>query len=49
MVLKPALQELYPTSRVFAGMARGWHRPRVPVRVSKPEKLWIAFRYGLLG
>lgn len=27
--------------------ARGWDRFREPVRLSRPEKLWVAFRYSL--
>ena len=27
---------------------RGWERLDLPVKVSKPEKLWIALRYGIL-
>jgi phytoene synthase len=27
--------------------ARGWDKFREPVRVSRPEKLWVAFRYSL--
>ena len=41
--------DLLQAARKFGLEARGWHRPREPVRVSKAEKLWIAFRYGLLG
>ncbi len=28
-------------------MARGWRRLEAPVSLSRPEKLWIAVRYGL--
>ncbi|HEY1503191.1 MAG TPA: presqualene diphosphate synthase HpnD [Stellaceae bacterium] len=28
--------------------ARGWQRFAEPVKLSKPEKLWIALRYGLI-
>jgi presqualene diphosphate synthase len=27
---------------------RGWQRYAEPIKLSKPKKLWIAFRYGLL-
>jgi hypothetical protein len=27
---------------------RGWHRLDEPVDVAKPEKIWIALRYGVL-
>ncbi len=48
--LKPCLLMMQVYERILARLeARGWHRPREPVRVSKAEKLWIAFRYGLLG
>jgi phytoene synthase len=48
--LKPCILMMQVYERVLARLeARGWHRPRVPVRVSKAEKLWIALRYGLLG
>jgi phytoene synthase len=48
--LKPCVLMMQVYEHVLARLeARGWHRPRQPVRVSKAEKLWIAFRYGLLG
>ncbi|MDH3792197.1 MAG: presqualene diphosphate synthase HpnD [Rhodospirillales bacterium] len=48
--LKPCLLMMQVYERILARLeARGWHRPRIPVRVSKAEKLWIALRYGLLG
>jgi phytoene synthase len=48
--LKPCILMMQVYERILARLeARGWHRPRVPVRVSKAEKLWIALRYGLLG
>jgi len=48
--LKPCLLMMQIYERILDRLeARGWDRPRVPVRVSKPEKLWIALRYGLLG
>jgi phytoene synthase len=48
--LKPCILMMQVYERVLARLeARGWHRPREPVRVSKPEKLWIALRYGLLA
>ena len=28
--------------------ARGWQRLDQPVRLAKPERLWLALRYGLL-
>jgi hypothetical protein len=27
---------------------RGWQRFAEPVKLSKPKKLWIALRYGLI-
>jgi hypothetical protein len=27
---------------------RGWRDLDTPVRVSSPEKLWVALRYGLM-
>jgi phytoene synthase len=48
--LKPCLLMMQVYERILARLeARGWQRPRVPVRLSKAEKLWIALRYGLLG
>jgi phytoene synthase len=48
--LKPCVLMMQVYERVLARLeARGWNRPREPVRVSKAEKLWIALRYGLLG
>jgi hypothetical protein len=29
-------------------MARGWQRLDQPVRVPRPERLWLALRYGLI-
>jgi phytoene synthase len=48
--IKPCILMMQIYERVLARLeARGWHRPREAVRVSKVEKLWIALRYGLLG
>ena len=46
--LKPCILMMEIYQRVLERLeARGWDRPREPVSVSKAEKLWIAFRYGL--
>jgi hypothetical protein len=29
-------------------IARGWRQLDDPVRLAKPERLWLALRYGLL-
>jgi phytoene synthase len=30
-------------------LRRGWHDIGTPIRLSKLEKLWVAFRYGMMG
>lgn len=47
--VKPATMMMEAYERIFRRMrARGWHRVREPAGLSKAEKLWVAFRYGLL-
>jgi len=47
--MRPAavMMEIY--RRIFLRLRqRGWRRLDEPVKVSRMEKLWIAFRYGVL-
>jgi phytoene synthase len=47
--LRPARLMLESYDRMLARLeARGWNRPRQRVRLSAPEKLWVALRYSLL-
>ena len=47
--LKPAILMMEVYDRVLRRLeARGWDKPEVPVKVPKLEKLWIAFRHGML-
>ncbi len=47
--LRPAVMMMQVYRRLLARMRRsGWRDPRHRVALSKPEKLWIAFRYGFL-
>ncbi len=47
--MRPAVMMMGAYERVFAKLkARGWDRFRERVSLTKPEKLWIAFRYGIL-
>ena len=44
--VRPAILMLEAYERILGRLeARGWDRPEVPVRLSRPEKLWIALRY----
>jgi presqualene diphosphate synthase len=47
--LRPALVMMQVYRRTLERMiARGWQRLDEPVRLAKPERLWLALRYGLL-
>ncbi len=47
--LKPAILMMEVYARILQRLeARGWDKPEVPVKVPKLEKLWIAFRHGML-
>ena len=47
--LRPALIMMHVYRRTLDRLiARGWHRLEAPVRLTKPERLWLALRYGLL-
>lgn len=47
--LRPALIMMVIYRRIFERLVhRGWHRLDEPVDVAKPEKIWIALRYGVL-
>ncbi len=46
--IRPALLMLEIYQRLFKRLeARGWDRPRTPVKVPRVEKLWVALRHGL--
>lgn len=46
--MRPARLMLESYERILHRLeARGWDRPRERVRLSRPEKLWVAFRYSL--
>jgi phytoene synthase len=46
--IRPALLMLEVYQRLFRRLeARGWDRPRTPVKVPRVEKLWVALRHGL--
>jgi phytoene synthase len=46
--MRPARLMLESYERILHRLeARGWTRPRERVRLSRPEKLWVAFRYSL--
>ena len=48
--LRPAILMMKVYERMLARLrARGFAAPRPPVRIPRPERAWIAFRYGLLG
>ena len=48
--VKPCILMMEVYVRVLARLQRrGWDKPRQPVRVSGPEKAWIALRYGLFS
>ena len=47
--LRPAVVMMHNYHLLLERLVRaGWRRLDAPVRVSVPEKLWIAFRYGVL-
>jgi presqualene diphosphate synthase len=47
--LRPALVMMQVYWRILERLiARGWQRLDQPVRLAKPERLWLALRYGLL-
>jgi squalene synthase HpnD len=47
--LRPALIMMHVYRRTLDRLiARGWHRLEAPVRLTRPERLWLALRYGLL-
>jgi phytoene synthase len=47
--LRPALVMMHVYRRTLDRLiARGWHQLEAPVRLAKPERLWLALRYGLL-
>jgi phytoene synthase len=46
--VKPAILMLEVYQRLLRRLeSRGWDRLQVPVRISRPEKLWIALRHSL--
>ena len=47
--LRPALVMMQVYRRTLERLvARGWRRLDQPVRLARPERLWLALRYGLL-
>ena len=47
--LRPALVMMHVYRRTLDRLlARGWRRLEEPVRLARPERLWLALRYGLL-
>jgi phytoene synthase len=47
--LRPALVMMHVYRRTLDRLvARGWRQLEEPVRLAKPERLWLALRYGLL-
>lgn len=47
-LMRPAILMMEVYRRTLDRLeARGWDKFREPVRVSRPEKLWVAFRYSL--
>jgi squalene synthase HpnD len=47
--LRPALVMMHVYRRTLDRLiARGWRRLEDPVRLARPERLWLALRYGLL-
>ena len=47
--MRPALVMMQVYRRTLERLvARGWQRLDQPVRLAKPERLWLAVRYGLL-
>ncbi len=48
--LRPAVVMMMNYKRLLDGLEqRGWRRLDHPVGISRPAKIWLAFRYGLLG
>ena len=46
--IRPALLMLEIYERLLRRLeARGWDRPRTPVKVPRIEKLWVALRHGV--
>ncbi len=44
--MRPAILMLESYERILTRLElRGWDRPNLPVRLSRPEKLWIALRH----
>jgi squalene synthase HpnD len=47
--LRPALVMMHVYRRTLDRLiARGWRQLEEPVRLARPERLWLALRYGLL-
>jgi phytoene/squalene synthetase len=47
--LRPALVMMHLYRRTLDRLlARGWRHLEAPVRLARPERLWLALRYGLL-
>jgi squalene synthase HpnD len=47
--LRPALVMMHVYRRTLDRLiARGWRQLEQPVRLARPERLWLALRYGLL-
>jgi presqualene diphosphate synthase len=47
--LRPALVMMHVYRRTLERLiARGWRQLEDPVRLARPERLWLALRYGLL-
>ena len=47
--LRPALVMMHVYRRTLDRLiARGWRQLEHPVRLPRPERLWLALRYGLL-
>ena len=47
--LRPALIMMHVYRRTLDRLiARGWRQLDHPVRLARPERLWLALRYGLL-
>ena len=48
--IRPAIMMIEVYRRILERLlGRGWRRLNLPVEISKPRKLWIAFRYGLFS
>ena len=48
--LRPAVMMMMHYRRLLAALERrGWTRIEVPVRISAPEKILIALRYGVFA